>query len=78
MCLNTYMHPPYKHTRGVMDCMNYVVTRVGGPEMLKVIGVLLVVRSNSVWKPDGPGGEKHGTGFVEPTRLQVYATVLPK
>lgn len=57
--------------------MNYVMTKVGGPEMLKLIGALLVVRSNSVWKPDGPDGEKHETGFVEPTRLQVYATVLP-
>lgn len=31
----------------------------------------MVVRSNSVWKPDDPGGEKHRTGFVAPTRLQV-------
>lgn len=57
--------------------MNYVMTKVGGPEMLKLIRSPVGFKVQQCLETREPGGGKHKTGFVAPTRLQVYATVLP-
>lgn len=57
--------------------MNYVVTKVGGPEMLKLNRSPVGFKAQQCLETREPGEEKHETGFVAPTRLQVYATVLP-
>lgn len=72
-----HAHLPPPHTRGVVDCMNYVMTKVGGPEMLKLNRSPVGFKVQQCLETREPGGEKHKTGFVAPTRLQVYATVLP-
>lgn len=78
MCLNIYTHiSPPPHTRGVVDCMNYVMTKVDGPEMLKLNRSPVGFKVQQCLETREPGGEKQKTGFVAPTRLQVYATVLP-
>lgn len=57
--------------------MNYVVTKVGGPEMLKLNRSPVGFKIQQCLETRQSGGEKHKTGFVAPTRLQVCAIVLP-
>lgn len=73
--MSEYIHAPPAHTHGVVDCMNYVVAKVDGPEMLKFNRSPVGCKVQQCLETRGPSGEKRGTEFVAPTRLQVYATV---
>lgn len=71
MCLNTYMHAPPPHTHRVVDCMNYIVAKVDGPEMLKLNKSPVGCKVQQCLETRGPSGEKHGTEFVAPTDYTV-------